>query len=463
MSSFLIRSLYPPVLKAAAGFMKDKQHRMLEGFGVRGEVGEFCRTQGYSRVLLIMGPNVSKLGLADKVLESLDRAGIGKEIFDGVSPDPTFSVVQAGKDAAVRSRCSCIIAIGGGSVLDTAKVVSGCVNNPEITPQKLVMNPVEPSVKPVPLIMIPTTAGTGAETTLGVVISEDETHIKHTGLVLFMNVVMIVLDSELTVGAPAKMTAMTGYDALSHGIEAYCSCADPKGDGADASLECVKMVFKYLPEVMKDPSDAGARQAMCRAAYLGGTAINRETLGYGHSFAHTIGSFYGVTHGEAMAIVLPYVLRYQKDVCLSQLAELAEAVGLSEEGDTEEILAEKFIQACEKLRDELGLRSHLAEIKKEDYPKMIANVFRDSITWAVPKVMTYRDAEKMFDTISGTLDVARNSDEKEKMGPVEKGVRAGVFGITFLYGVKKDRWVPFILTAAFHVTEYLVGKTADRK
>ena len=133
---------------------------------------------------------------------------------------------------------------------------------------------------------------------------------------------------------------------------------------------------------MKDPSNIEARQAMCKAAYLGGVAINVETLGYGHSFGHTIGAFYGVTHGEALAITLPYVLQFQRDVCLDKLAELAAAIGLAEPDDTKGVLADKFIKACGDLRDELGLRSHLPEIKKEDYPKMIANVFRDSMSLA---------------------------------------------------------------------------------
>lgn len=463
MSSFLLRNSYPLALKYAAKYLKDKPHKMLEGFGVRGEVGEYCKEQEYDRVLLITDANIRKIGLADKLLESLEKAGIAVEIFDGVLPNPTFSVVQAGKDAALKHDCNCIIALGGGSVMDTAKIVSGCVIDPKVTPKMLVLNPVEPTVKAVPLITIPTTSGTGAETTLGVVISEDETHIKHTGLAFFMNIVMIVLDSELTIKAPAKVTAMTGYDALSHGVEGYCSCVEPVGEGADASLECVKMVFKYLPAVMKDPSNTEARQAMCKAAYLGGVAINVETLGYGHSFGHTIGAFYGVTHGEALAITLPYVLQYQRDVCLDKLAELAEAIGLAEPGDTKGALADKFIKACADLRDELGLRSHLPEIKKEDYPKMIANVFRDSMTWAVPKVMTYQDAEKMFDTISGTLDVAAESRAAEKKGPLEIGIRAGLFGATALWGWKKKQWVPFILVAAFHITEYLVDKTADRR
>jgi alcohol dehydrogenase len=463
MSTYFLRSIYPEVLKAAAGFMKDKPHKMLEGPGVRGEVGSYCRKQGYNRILLITGPTVRKLGLADKLLDSLEKEDISVEIFDGILPNPTFSNVQEGKEAALRQRCNCIIALGGGSVLDAAKVISGCVRDPDITPKRLVLNPVEPTVKAVPLITIPTTAGTGAETTLGVVISEDETHIKHTGLTFFADIVMIVLDSELTLKAPSSVTAMTGYDALSHGIEAYCSCITPKGDQADASLECVKMVFKYLPKVMKEPSDAEARQAMCKAAYLGGVAINAETLGYGHSFAHTIGAFYGVTHGEALAITLPYILKYQRKACLDKLAELASAIGLEEPGDTDDILADKFIRACEDLRDELGLRSHLPEIKKEDYPKMIANVFRDSRTWAVSKVMTYREAEKMFDTISGGLDVAEKSSAKEKMKPLEIGIRAGIFSLAALLGWKKKNWVPFFLVSAFHLTEYLVDQTSERE
>ncbi|MCI1722024.1 MAG: iron-containing alcohol dehydrogenase [Lachnospiraceae bacterium] len=278
-------------------------------------------------------PTVRKLGLADKLLDSLEKEDISVEIFDGVLPNPTFSNVQEGKEAALRQRLQ-LHHCPGRRIRPgcTPRLISGCVRDPDITPKRLVLNPVEPTVKAVPLITIPTTAGTGAETTLGVVISEDETHIKHTGLTFFADIVMIVLDSELTVKAPSSVTAMTGYDALSHGIEAYCSCITPKGDQADASLECVKMVFKYLPLVMKEPSDAEARQAMCKAAYLGGVAINAETLGYGHSFAHTIGAFYGVTHGEALAITLPYILKYQRKACLDKLAELASAIGLEEPG-----------------------------------------------------------------------------------------------------------------------------------
>ena len=463
MSTYLLRNSYPLVLKYAAKFMKDKPHKILEGPGTRGKVGAFCKEMGYRRILLITGPNVRKRGLADELLASLDAAGISVSIFDGTVPDPTFSVAEKGKEAALKHRCDCIIALGGGSVMDTAKVVSGCVNDPGITPKMLVLNPVQPTVRGIPLITVPTTSGTGSETTLGEVIGDDKTHIKHTGLAFYMNLVLIVLDCELTLQAPAALTAMTGFDALSHGIEGFCSCIEPEGENADASRKCIQMVFKYLPIVMKNPSDAEARQAMCRAAYLGGAAINAETLGYGHSFAHTIGSFYGVTHGEALGISLPVILKYQRNACLDKLAELARAIGLEEAGDSQGVLADKFIRACEDLRDGLGLRAHADEIREEDYPKMIANVFRDSMTWAVPKVMTYHEAEEMFDEMSGKLHVAKDSAAAEKMSLPEMGIRGGLLGATALLGLKKHRWTPFVLTAGYHVTEYLVDRTADRR
>lgn len=399
-TNYLFRCVCPPGLRIALTFIKPRPHELIEGFGARDRAGAYCKKRGFQRVLIMTDANLRKLGLLDKVTESLDREGISYAIFDEILPNPSFSMIEKAKAAGLAHKAECIVALGGGSVLDAAKVVSGCLKAPRAGIKRMATSLTTMFNNAVPIVNIPTTAGTGAETTLGVVTTDDATHRKRTGFTIYLRVGLVILDSELTLKCPPRVTAATGFDALSHGVEAAMANVKPKGKGKNASMDCTRMVFENLPAVYRDGDNKEARLNMAKAAYLGGVAINTETLGYAHSFGHALGGLYDIPHGEALAVTLPVIMRFQKDVSREDLARLAVGCGFGEESESKEILAERFIEKVIELRDSLGLPGRI-EIKREDYPALIENAFHDSNAWIVKRTIRYAEAEKILDAIAG--------------------------------------------------------------
>lgn len=471
--SYLTRSFLPPAFNGVHHVIPITPHTLVEGFGVRDQVGAYCKDNGYQRVLIITDENLIKLGLLDKVTDSLDANGVEYRIFDKVLPNPTFSMVDGATAMGLKMDAQCIIAFGGGSVMDTAKVASGCIKAPNRSSKFMTVQYVLTALnKSVPLITIPTTAGTGAETTAGVVISDDVTHAKHGSITLYAKIKHIILDTELTVGCPPYVTATTGFDAFVHGLEAYISAVhhNKDSDRGKYSMECMKLSWDNLRVVFHDGSNVEARANMAKAAYLGGCSINYESLGYGHSFGHTIGAKFNIPHGAALAIAMPAVLRYQKETDKYAIAEIALELGMGNEGMGIDELFDAFMKELGALIQELGLPETLPELSPADYPELIANVMKDSTLWAVPGVITYHDAEKIFDDMSGgKLHVSSESKAHESMGKVEKGVRIGLCAATAILAAKglrdnnKGACLPFLAVAGFHALEYFAEKKADSK
>ncbi len=359
---------------------------------------------GLEKVLIVTDRALYELGLLNEILEQLTNDGMAYHLFTDVEPDPTFDVVEQGLRAYRQHNCDSVMAIGGGSSIDAAKVIALAATN-DVEPTQLVgiLKGRKPSA---PFFAIPTTAGTGSEATIGAVISDSISHKKE--IVIDTKIVPLVaaLDPDLMKGLPPAITAATGMDALTHLIESFLSgLANTESDYYARSG--IQMIFDNLPKVYKRGNNLKAREKMALASYYGGLTINIAGLGYVHAFAHQLGAKYKLPHGESNAKVLPYVLEFNKQACEERLAELARCLGLGGRHDTESTLADLFIGEVKQLIADLNIAATVPEIKRYDFDEIIRQAFKEAnSTYAVPKYMSYDEAEVMLEKISGrTTDI----------------------------------------------------------
>lgn len=321
-----------------------------------------------NRVLLVTDKGIRGLGLTAPLEKHLEENGITCHVYDKTVPNPTSANVEEALELYKSGDCQALIAFGGGSSMDCAKVVGArvvCPNKP--------LNKMAGLIKicrrlPL-LIAVPTTAGTGSETTVASVIVDSETHHKYVINDFCLIPKYAVLDSGITTGLPGFLTATTGMDALTHAVEVYVGRSKTRGTKA-ASIEAVKLIFENLETAYADGKNLDARRNMLRASYLAGTAFTKSYVGYVHAVAHTLGGKYGVAHGLANAVLLPHVLRAYGESAHASLAELAVAVGLVEEGTPVAEAAEKIISHIEGMNERMNIPTKLDCIKREDIPAM---------------------------------------------------------------------------------------------
>ena len=354
---------------------------------------------GLKKLLIVTDQALFDLGLLDPILKKLDESEMAYSLFTEVLPDPTFEVVEKGLSQYRELNCDSVMAIGGGSSIDAAKVIALAASN-EVEPVALVgiLKGRKPSA---PFFAIPTTAGTGSEATIGAVVSDSVTHKKE--LVIDTKLVPLVaaLDPDLMKGLPAHITSVTGMDALTHLIEGYLSgMANEESDYYARSG--IQMIFENLPKVYKRGTNMKAREKMALASYYGGLTINIAGLGYVHAFAHQLGAKYRIPHGESNAKVLPYVLEFNKTATAERLAEMALFLKLGDEQDDELVLADLFITAVKDLIKSIGIEPTVPVIKKKDHSDIIREAFKEAnSTYAVAKYMSYDEAEALLTKLSG--------------------------------------------------------------
>ncbi|TNC82439.1 MAG: alcohol dehydrogenase [Oleiphilus sp.] len=386
-------------LRALVAFLNIPKPTIFMSKGASIRLCETISQFGLNRALIVTDAMLHKIGVLDNILAELDKQGMAYSLFTEVEPDPTFDVVEAGLRQYRRDDCDCVLAIGGGSSIDAAKVVALAATN-EVEPAELVgiLKGKKPSA---PFFAIPTTAGTGSEATIGAVISDKETHKKE--LVIDTKIVPLVaaLDPDLMKGLPAPITAATGLDALTHLVEAYLSgMANAESDYYARSG--IQMIFENLPKACKQGSVVKAREKMALASYYGGLTINIAGLGYVHAFAHQLGAKFRIPHGESNAKVLPHVLEFNKGCCEGRMAELARMLGLGQKGDSESRLAQAFIDAVRKLIEQVGIDPKVKQLSPRDFNPIIAAAFKEAnSTYAVPKYMSFEDAEKVLLGLAG--------------------------------------------------------------
>jgi alcohol dehydrogenase len=351
---------------------------------------------GFRRVLVVTDAVLVRLGLVEPLRRALETQGIEVAVHDGITPDPTYPVLQAGYESARAHRSDAILAVGGGSVIDAAKVIGAMVVTGK-SPARLVgmLKVTKPML---PLFVVPTTAGTGSEVTVAAVVTDPVRHAKSAVIDPKLVPAAAALDPELMRGMPKPITAATGMDALTHAVEAYLN-RWPHADTAQHCTAAVRLVFANLQRAYDDGDDLEAREAMALAAFYAGLAFTKAYVGYVHAFSHKLGGMYGVPHGLANAITLPYVLDFLVDEprARDRLAELARAIGAGAVDEPADRLAQRFIERVRELNRAVGIPDKLAALKPDDVPEIArAAMIEASRDYPVPKVMALAESKSLL-------------------------------------------------------------------
>jgi alcohol dehydrogenase len=374
------------------GLLPDKVPVTFVGVDASLELCDSIARMGAKKLLIVTDAMLVELGLVEPITAALQRAGLQVSVFDGVEPDPTSAQVDAGLAQFEREGADGILAVGGGSSIDAAKVIAAIATNGGSVAK------VEGTMKvrnaPVPLYAIPTTAGTGSEVTLAAVVSDPVTHAKKFVIDPKLLPKMTALDPALMIGLPPAVTAATGMDALTHAIESYLSKTSRPQTEAYATA-AVSMVFEHLPTAYTDGSNIAARKAMALASYYAGLAFTRTGVGYVHAVAHTFGAYYGTPHGLANAIALPHVLDFSKQPAQAQLARLADLIGIA--GATESEKAERFIDAVRDLMTKVDIPATLGALKASDIPAIATQALDEAhLNYPVPRYMSAPQCEGLL-------------------------------------------------------------------
>jgi len=375
------------------------QPQVIEGHASRKQIGEICRQCGYKQVLVVTDKTLSGLGYEQAITQSLAEAGISYSVFSDINSEPNIAVIEAARKVALESHAECVIALGGGSVMDTCKIVAAGVKIPHLPVKALLLKFLPVPDKTLPLITVPSTAGTGAEVTVGAVVTNNR-GAKNSTVLIGLDVTHVVLDSELTFHAPQQVTASCGMDALSHCIEGAISDVEVDEEDMKLSKEGVRLILQNLPIVIKEPENTEARLGMCRAAMYGGNAINTQLAGYVHAFAHSIGAKYHVPHGQAISLMLLPVLEYQKEICKEKYAMLARYCKIASEKVCDNEAADMFLQAVKQLMEQCGMDKLVSPVKSSDHKALTRMIVKDSINYSAPFTFSNKDIEQVLITVT---------------------------------------------------------------
>ena len=346
------------------------------------------------RVLIVTDTVLLGLGLLDRITGRLEARGVTCVIYDGVLPDPDYRQVEAGLAILHERHCEGVLAVGGGSSIDCAKVIAALATNPKPVRKLAGMFRV---FKPIlPLFAIPTTAGTGSEVTVAAVVSDPVSHEKTPVMDPKLVPQAAALDGELMLGLPRAITAATGMDALTHAIEAYLS-ENALPDTDTYALAATRLIMTHLPIVMTDARNLTSRQELALASYYAGLAFTRAGVGYVHAIAHQFGTRYHTPHGLANAIALPWVLEYNRDACATRMARLAQVSGLSQGQGTHGELADRLIAHIRALKQQFNLPETLDSLQAADIPAIARAALKEAhTTYAVPRYMNHRACEQLL-------------------------------------------------------------------
>ena len=369
------------------------------GSGAVANVAAEAKARGFRKALVCSDPSLVKFGVSQKVTDILDKEGLAYELFTDIKPNPTIENVQAGVAAFKAADADYIVAIGGGSSMDTAKAIGIIINNPEFADVRSLEGVAPTKNKSVPIIAVPTTAGTGSETTIAAVVSDPRTHEKYALQDPVLRPKYAVLDPELTIGLPPHITSTTGMDALTHAVEAYIGHSNTKGT-AEAAEKATRLIFDNILTAYENGKDLKARENMLVASYLAGIAFTRAYVGYVHAIAHNLGGMYGTPHGLANAVILPYVLEYYGSTAAAPLAKLADIAGLETNGMNDAQKAALFIEKIKEFNRKMNIPEHL-EILEKDIPTIAKRALREgNPLYPVPKIMDYDDCVSVIKRIA---------------------------------------------------------------
>ena len=359
--------------------------QMFTGPGSSLLLCEHIAKTGVKKILIVTDGMLVKLGLLKPMQDKLQQLGVSYIVYDGVMPNPTIEQIETGLTMLKKEGCKAILAIGGGSSIDAAKVIAARARNPHpITWMAGLMRVIVP---PLTLYAVPTTAGTGSEVTIAAVVSDPSTTRKFAIMDTALVPKAAALDGALMTGLPANITAATGMDALTHAVEAYLSRNCTAKTDQEA-LDAVKLIMDNLTEAVKNGKNVEARQNMAQASFKAGIAFTIAGVGYVHAIAHNFGAYYHVPHGLANAIILPRVLDFSKPNCIPRLARLAEVSGLKKGGESEAKLADAFIAKVRAMNADYGIPTQVDKLKESDIPAITLKAQSETFWfYAVPRYM----------------------------------------------------------------------------
>ena len=383
------------VMKIASEVIPFPVPVLLTGPGSVKKLAENIRARGIKKVLVVTDKILTGLKLTEGLLQSLKEHDIGYAVFDDVQPNPTIENVEAGRKIYKANKCCGIVAFGGGSPIDCAKIIGARVNNPYMSVRRMkgmfkVFLPIPP------LFCVPTTAGTGSETTVAAVITDAATHEKFAISDLKIIPKIAVLDPELMIGLPPHITSTTGMDALTHAVEAYIGLNGNAFTDENAE-EATKLIFENLEEAYRNGKNLEARNNMALASFYGGAAFTRAYVGYVHAIAHNMGGLYGVPHGLANAIILPYVLEFCRKEAEKKLAALAVVGGIGKKSESAEKLSIRFIEHIKTMNKNMKIPTFIKELKEKDIPLIAKRALDEAHPdYPVPRIMTLPECEALI-------------------------------------------------------------------
>ena len=356
------------------------------GCGCRSVIADEIKNRGFKKVLVVTDPALLKIGVAQLVTAVLDKAGIAYEVFSGLKANPSIRNVTDGVAAFKAAGADCLVAIGGGSAIDTAKGIGVVAANPSFADVRSLEGVAATKNRSMPIIALPTTAGTAAEVTINYVITDEENRKKMVCVDPKDIPVVAAVDAELMMGLPKAVTASTGMDALTHAIEGYIT-KGAWGMTDMMHLEAIRLIAKHLRAAVADGKDVTAREGMALAQYTAGMGFSNVGLGIVHSMAHPLGAFYDTPHGVANALLLPFVMAYNAPAAKAKYGEIAKAMGAKIGRMKVDQAAEAAIDAVRKLSADVGIPQRLREIgvREEDLPALSRSAFNDVCTGGNPR------------------------------------------------------------------------------
>ena len=389
--------IFQAVMKVANYFLGYRMPEYIEGPGSIKELPKMLKEKGAGKVLVVTDNGLMKLGLPEALLNALTDEGVEYALYSDVSPNPTSDNVEEGFKIYRENGCQALVAMGGGSPMDCAKAIGAKAVHPNKSVRQL--QGILKVHKKVPLFFaVPTTAGTGSETTVAAVITDSATHHKASINDPAILPMYAVLDPELTVGLPPFITSTTGLDALCHAVEAYTNHKYNTPLENDLSKKAVRLIYDNLLKAYNDGSDMEARQNMQKAAFFAGRAFTRGCVGYVHAIGHTLGGIYGVPHGLAMSILLPHVMRAFGSAAAHRLAELADVCGMDGKNDAEK--ADRFISWIEDMKRQMDIPEYLDMVKDGDVSQIITWAMKEANPlYPTPVLWKREDFERFIATV----------------------------------------------------------------
>lgn len=378
------------------------------------EVPSVLADHNIKKLLLVTDPGVYRLGLTAPLEKHLADAGMECHIFADTVANPTVANVEAARSLYLEKGCQALIAFGGGSSMDCAKAVGARIVRPGKPLAK--MEGLLQVFHRLPLLIaVPTTAGTGSETTLAAVITDEKTHHKYPINDFALIPAYAVLDPEVTVGLPKQLTATTGMDALTHAVEAYIGGSTTK-ETRRAAIEAVQLIFENLPAAYHDGENRTARANMLHASYLAGLAFTQSYVGYVHAVAHSLGGKYGIAHGLANAVLLPAVLEAYGPAAHKKLAQLSRCVSLAAADTPDAEAAQAFIARIYELNAEMQIPTTLPGIQTADIPQLARYADHEANPlYPVPVLWDAKELEHLYELVQEETTHDRIRDSKRTL------------------------------------------------